>query len=92
MLRGTLKYLPVERVIELLKQLPPNTLIIPNYVQNLSLGDSEHNYKGYIDFIADGTIEGDYENYVPESITIDELDGSEDIQFPEGELERLLSN
>lgn len=51
------KWLPVERVVELLTQLPSGTKVVPNNVNNLQLLDAEDNYIGYVEFTSRGELE-----------------------------------
>ena len=51
------KYLSVFRLRELLDSLPEDWLVAPSAVGNLALWDDEGDFKGYIDFLWDGTIE-----------------------------------
>lgn len=50
------KYLEVRRLIELLSTLDPNYRVHPNRVGNLAITDVDDNYKGFIDFVAEGNI------------------------------------
>lgn len=43
----------VEKLIALLQQLPPDSLIAPNEVRNLAIANPEKEYIGYIDLLSD---------------------------------------
>lgn len=51
------KYLEVGRLLELLGRLDANYRIYPNRVGNLAITDADDNYKGFIDFLLEGSIE-----------------------------------
>lgn len=60
-----MKYLKVSKIIELLKELPIDSVITPNAVGNLTIykeNELEYNeleYVGFIDFLLEGDIEYD---------------------------------
>jgi len=52
-----LKWLPVSRLIELLKMLPNDSRILLNDVGNLAIMNDNDEYIGFIDFLSYGEIE-----------------------------------
>lgn len=53
-----IKWLRVERLIELLQQLPPGSNIMPNETtRNLSILDQDLGCIGQVDFLHDGEVE-----------------------------------
>ena len=53
---GFMKGLTAARLIELLQTLPPEVWIVVNKVGNLSLCDTDKEYIGHIDMLAEGEI------------------------------------
>lgn len=51
------KYLPAERLIELLQQVPAGSRVYPNAVKNLLFTTPEGDELGYIDFLLEGKVE-----------------------------------
>lgn len=54
--REGLKYLPAERVAELIRELPDGANLICNSVGNLSIMDKDMEYIGFIEFYKQGGI------------------------------------
>lgn len=53
------KWLTVAQLKRVLADLPSNFTLIPNAVGNMTVGDKDLAYKGFIDFLSEGNYEGE---------------------------------